>query len=232
MRRVRRWGVFQGALLSIMGKSPLAHLCGCELTASVGSWASYTAARYFIAYRVFLDRRSAALPLGISSILSVLLVIALVMSFILPYHIIERRPQSRYQIISTHHILQFLLSFFLFAPTVVNLVLVCVWRNVGSGLSLRGRCHWSPDAVWVGVGGQCATRAPAWGVWLTAAILRLILTAVVLVRYLTNKVIAYLTYELCRSHIISRREVIVHYGCQSAIVPRTSGEWTLSRYPR
>jgi hypothetical protein len=118
------------------------------------------------------------------------------MSFILPYHVIERRPQLRYQSISPHHILQFLLSFFLFAPTVVNLVLVCVWRNVGSGLSLRGRCHWSPDVVWVGVGGQCAPHAPAWGVWLAAAILRLILTAVVLVRHFTNRVIAYLTYEL------------------------------------
>lgn len=32
MRRVRRWGLFQGVLLSIMGKSPLARLCGCELT--------------------------------------------------------------------------------------------------------------------------------------------------------------------------------------------------------
>jgi hypothetical protein len=153
------------------------------------------------------------------------------MSFILPYHIIERRPQLRYRSISPHHILQFLLSFFLFAPTIVNLVLVCVWRNVGSGLSLRGRCHWSPDAIWVGVGGQCAPHAPAWGVWLTAAILRLVLTGIVLVRHVTNRVTAYLTYELCRSPIFSHREVIVHYGCQSVIVLRTSGEWTLSRYP-
>ncbi|KAI0277157.1 hypothetical protein BGY98DRAFT_934563 [Russula aff. rugulosa BPL654] len=151
VRRVRRWGLFQGVLLSIMG-----------------SWATYATARYFIAYRVFPDRRSAALPLGIFSVLSVLLVIALALSFILPYHIIERRPQLRFQSISPHHILQILLSFFLFAPTIVNLVLVCVWRNVGSGLSLRGRCHWSPDAIWVGVGGQCAPHAPAWGVWLTA----------------------------------------------------------------
>ena len=154
------------------------------------------------------------------------------MSFILPYHIIERRPQLRFPGISPHHILQLLLSFFLFAPTVANLVLVCVWRSVGSGLSLRGRCHWSPDAVWVGVGGQCSPHAPPWGVWLTAAILRLILTAVALVRHFTNRVIAYLIYELCRSHIFLHREVIVHYGCPSVIVPRTSEIWTLSRYPR
>jgi hypothetical protein len=32
VRRVRRWGLFQGVLLSIMGRLPLARLCGCELT--------------------------------------------------------------------------------------------------------------------------------------------------------------------------------------------------------
>ena len=32
MRRVRRWGLFQGVLLSIMGKSPSVRLYGCELT--------------------------------------------------------------------------------------------------------------------------------------------------------------------------------------------------------
>ncbi len=106
------------------------------------------------------------------------------MSSILPYHVIERHPQLRYQSISLYHVLQFLLAFFLFAPTVVNLVFVCVWRNVRSGLSLRGRCHWSPDVLWVGVGGQCVPHAPAWGVWLTAAILRLLLTAIVLVSHL------------------------------------------------
>jgi len=136
-----------------------------------------------MAYRVFPDRQSAALPLGISSLLAALFVIALAMWFILPYQIIGRRPHLRYQSLP-HHVLLFLHSFFLFAPTVVNLVLVCVWRNVGSGLSLRGRCHWSPDAIWVGVGGQCVPHAPAWGIWLTAAILRLIITAIVLVRHL------------------------------------------------
>ncbi|KAF8486830.1 hypothetical protein DFH94DRAFT_687302 [Russula ochroleuca] len=164
-RRVRRWGLFQGVLLSILG-----------------SWACYTTVRYFIAYGIYRSnaRRSAALPLGISSSLSLLFVIALAVSFVLPY---LRCPQSRSQSISLHHALLFLLSFFLIAPAVVNLVLVCVWRHVGSDLSLRGRCHWDVDAVWGGVGGQCVPHAPAWGVWLTAAILRLALTVTALVVY-------------------------------------------------
>jgi hypothetical protein len=63
----------------------------------------------------------------------------------------------------------------------VNFVLVFVWRNTGSDLSLLGRCHWDFDVVWAGVGGQCTTHSPVWGVWLTAAILRLALTVAVLV---------------------------------------------------
>ncbi|KAH9964838.1 hypothetical protein BC827DRAFT_891480 [Russula dissimulans] len=48
-------------------------------------------------------------------------------------------------------------------------------------LSLPDRCHWNLDVVWVGVGSQCGTHAPAFGVWLTAAIVRLALTAIFLV---------------------------------------------------
>jgi hypothetical protein len=67
----------------------------------MASYRTYNAVHYFIAYRVFLNRRSAALPLGIS-VLSVLLVITLTTSFILPYHIIKQCPQLRYQSISPY----------------------------------------------------------------------------------------------------------------------------------
>ncbi|KAH9964835.1 hypothetical protein BC827DRAFT_891147 [Russula dissimulans] len=164
LRRVRRWRLFWGILLSVMG-----------------SWASYTAVRYFIAYSVYQDRtrRSVALSLGICSLLSLIFVVALALSFVLPYQVSRRRRFLG----KFSYPLQFLVSFFLFAPTVVNLVLVIVWRHARSSLSLRGRCHWNLDVVWVGVGGQCGTHAPAFGVWLTAAIVRLALTVVVLVVY-------------------------------------------------
>lgn len=151
------------------------------------------------------------------------------MSFILPYHTARPRPPLG---ISPHHALQFLLSFFLFAPTIVNLVFVCVWRHTGSNLSLRGRCHWNLDVVWVGVGGQCVPHAPAWGVWLTAAILRLVITAFVLVRHLPTKSSCNLIYGLRSSSIILHQNGIVRYGGLLVIILMTSGRWTLSRYPR
>ena len=145
------------------------------------SWATYTTVRYFVAYAIYSGRgrRAAALSLGITSSLSFLFAVALALSFVLPSRVTRHRPRLRL----LDRVLLFLVSFFLFAPTVVNLVLVLVWRHAGSNsLSLRGRCHWNLDVVWVGIGGQCADHAPAFGVWLTAAILRLVLTVCVLVR--------------------------------------------------
>jgi hypothetical protein len=53
------------------------------------------------------------------------------------------------------HLLQFLILFLLFSPSIVNLFLV--WRQVRSSLSMHGRRHWNLDVVWVGVGGQFTT---------------------------------------------------------------------------
>ena len=154
------------------------------------------------------------------------------MSFILPCHVTQRRPLLLSQRIFPRHALHFLVSFFLFTPAVVNLVLVFVWRHAGSGLSLRGRCHWNLDVVWVGMGGQCVPDAPAWGVWLAAAISRLILTAIVLVSLLLTGLLYSLIYGLRRLFILLRQEIIVRYGGHLVIALRTSGRWTLSRYLR
>lgn len=167
-RRMRRLRLLKGALLSI-----------------IGSWASYTTVRYFIAYIVYSDnvRQSVALSLGISSLLSLLVAAGLALSLLVPHHTTHSPPFSRSLGKTLRHVSQFLASFFLFVPATVNLALVSSWRNTGSDLSLRGRCHWGLDVVWVGIGGQCTLHAPAWGVWLAAAISRFVLTAAVLTVY-------------------------------------------------
>ncbi|KAI9435809.1 hypothetical protein H4582DRAFT_624421 [Lactarius indigo] len=168
-RRMRRLRLLKGALWSI-----------------IGSWASYTTVRYFIAYAVYSEssvRQSVALSLGISSLLSLLVAAALALSLVVPRYSTLSRPLSRSLGKSLRHVSQFLASFFLFVPAAVNLALVFSWRNNGSDLSLRGRCHWGLDVVWVGVGGQCIPHAPAWGVWLAAAVSRFVLTAAILITY-------------------------------------------------
>ena len=185
-RRMRRLRLLKGALMSIIGGSSIITRSTPRLSRRViiGSWASYTTVRYFIAYAIYSNRtrRSVALSLGISSALSLLVAGALALSLVVPNHTSPSRPISRSLGKSLRHVCQFLASFFLFAPAAVNLALVFSWRNTGSEFSLRGRCHWNPDVVWEGVGGQCTRHAPVWGVWLAAAISRLVLTAVILVR--------------------------------------------------
>ena len=151
---------------------------------TTGSWASYTTIRYIIAYVVYPDRtrRVVALSLGISSLLSLLVAGVLALSLVIPRYTNHSRPISRRLGKSLRHVSQFLVSFFLFVPATVNLALIFAWRNTRSEFSLRGRCHWGLDVVWVGVGGQCALHAPAWGTWLAAAISRYVLTVAILVR--------------------------------------------------
>ena len=218
MRRTRRWRLFSGLLLLILGTSSSVVSVGRRPDLVVlGSWATYTTVRYFIAYAVYpgSERRSIALSLGIASSLSLLFVATLVLSFALSCRVTHHRPRLRSLHRSFHYVLQFLVSFFLIAPAIVNLVFVLVWRHATSSLSLRGRCHWGIDVVWIGVGGQCASGAPVFGVWLTAAILRLVLTTVVLVR-------RHLSGSLCKSHSPAMQ---VAYQIASAIY------WAL-RWPR
>ncbi|KAI0292989.1 hypothetical protein B0F90DRAFT_1822484 [Multifurca ochricompacta] len=167
-QRARRFRLLEGILLSI-----------------IGSWASYTTVRYFVAFAVYSNntRRSVALSLGISSLLSLLLATALALSLVFPYYTNHDRSGSRSLRKSICPISRFLTSFFLFAPAAVNLALVFAWKDTSSTLSLSGRCHWDLDVVWMGVGRQCTAHAPAWGVWLAAAISRLALTVTVLIVY-------------------------------------------------
>jgi hypothetical protein len=237
VRRRCRWRMFSGMLLSIMGMFSPSLMLPVRLRSKLCrkvSWATYTTVRYFVAYAIYSGsgRRAAALSLGIASSLSFLFAATLAVSSVLPCHVALHRPRLRL----LHRVLPFLVSFFLFAPTVVNLVLVLVWRNArSSNLTLRGRCHWSPDVVWVGVGGQCADHAPAFGVWLTAAILRLVLTASILVGrvvvYSQDHCVNLMFFRVSRSPITSRHRFIARYSGHRAIIPMTSAEWTLSIYP-
>lgn len=230
-RRMRRLRLLKGALMSIIGRSSIIPRSTPRVSRRViiGSWASYTTVRYFIAYVIYSNRtrRSVALSLGISSALSLLVAGALALSLVVPNHTTHSRPNSGSLGKSLRHVCQFLASFFLFAPAAVNLALVFSWRNTGSEFSLRGRCHWNPDVVWEGVGGQCTRHAPVWGVWLAAAISRLVLTAVILVRVIPPEWSCILICEFCRSRIISPREPIAcHDG--STIVRKMAREETTS----
>ena len=71
--------------------------------------------------------------------------------------------------------------------SIINIVLVNIWRTPHNptqfGRSVQGRCHWDIDVVWSGTGMVCAQKgAKPFGDWLGAAICRLALSAMLVVR--------------------------------------------------
>ena len=85
------------------------------------------------------------------------------------------------------HSLAYLSSTFVLGLTIINLVLVNIWRTPHNsaqfGRSIQGRCHWGLDVVWSGTGMACA-RADnkPFGGWLSAAISRSVVSALFIVR--------------------------------------------------
>ncbi|KAA1474093.1 hypothetical protein DENSPDRAFT_840636 [Dentipellis sp. KUC8613] len=152
----------------------------------IGAWALYTTVRYFVAYVIYsaADRQIVALSLGISSLVSFTCLLLFSLRSVVPFHLFFNQDFQKLRRIQAlgRIVTPYLISFFLIAPAIINLVLVFIWRRTSvADLGLQGRCHWDLDVVWRSVGGQCTTSVPAWGVWLAAAIARLIVTAVVLI---------------------------------------------------
>ncbi|KAF8890755.1 hypothetical protein BD779DRAFT_1516928 [Infundibulicybe gibba] len=118
----------------------------------MGAWGVYTTVRYFLAYAAdeSMTAQAAALALGTSSALDPL----------------------RY-ILTICTALHYISSLFLIGPTIVNLVLLFLWKDAAdTQINIRTRCHPDVDVVWP-TSGQCHS---AWGVWLALVLARLVVT--------------------------------------------------------
>ncbi|EIW56467.1 uncharacterized protein TRAVEDRAFT_65689 [Trametes versicolor FP-101664 SS1] len=157
---------------------------GRVLLGVICSWAVYNTVRYYVGAMLHLyrDRQIINLVLGSCAAMSLAcLLVSIIIAASAPHFGWYYRPRS------THVLLQDFLdyssSLCLFAPAVVNFVLVFLWRDASDTVnSLRGRCHWDIDVVWSGIGGQC-DPSPAWGYWLAGALIRLLVTGVILIAY-------------------------------------------------
>ncbi|KAI0830298.1 hypothetical protein BC628DRAFT_1313857 [Trametes gibbosa] len=157
---------------------------GRVLLTVICGWAIYNTARYYIGVTLhqYRDRQIIGLVLGSCTALCIAcLLVTIIIATSGPHFGWYYRPRS------THVLLQDFLTYTsslcVLAPAVVNLVLVFLWRGPSDTLnSLRGRCHWDIDVVWSGLGGQC-DHSPAWGTWLAGAVVRLLLTAAIIIAY-------------------------------------------------
>ncbi|KIJ41134.1 hypothetical protein M422DRAFT_48895 [Sphaerobolus stellatus SS14] len=160
------------------------------------SWSTYCAVRYYIAVRgvqsilfcrslvvltetfvpavVYDDdpiRSKYAIALGAASISSTLLFLPSFLVSLLPRHVQRRIPL----------LLSLFAAVLLIAPTVINLVLLNIWRFPRSATDIRtihGRCRWDVDVVWTGTGQSCAPHGAPFGAWLAASISRFIISLI------------------------------------------------------
>lgn len=123
-----------------------------------------------------------ALGMGIASAVTVLF---FAVEAALPWQFFGRHLPRR--LASIFHSFTFFSSTLVMIITILNLLLVFRWRNphgsADSQRSIQGRCSWDLDVVWSGTGMACShDHAMTFGKWLGAAISRLIISAVLLVR--------------------------------------------------
>lgn len=144
----------------------------------------YNTIRYFVAFTVYTarERQIALLVLGTAAALSFAsLILSLLLSLFAPHLGWKQRSRSSYARLQI--LLTYTASFLILGPAIVNLVFVAVWRHSSDpGLSVQGRCHWDIDILWTGTGFECDVKdAVSWGAWLAGSVVRLVLTALVLV---------------------------------------------------
>ena len=147
-----------------------------------GAWATYNTVRYYVGawLHPYRQRQVIALVLGSCTALCLACTVtSVIISASAPHLGWYYRPHSKH--ILLQGFLRYSSSILLFAPAFVNFILVFIWRNTSDIFNnLHGRCHWDIDVVWTGFGGVCE-HGPEWGFWLAGSLVRLLLTAALVV---------------------------------------------------
>ncbi|KAI0742883.1 hypothetical protein C8Q80DRAFT_1221257 [Daedaleopsis nitida] len=189
----------------------------------IGGWATYNTARYYVGavLHPYRERQVIALVLGSCTALCLACnLVSLIITVSAPRFGWWYRPRSKHVLLQGF--LRYSSSLCLLAPSVVNLVLVFLWRAPSNGdNSISGRCHWDIDVVWTGLGGQCS-NSPAWGFWLAGSIVRLLITAAILIAYHA------VSYKYMVTRRPSRRRHSSTLRHSAASFPSTSMQTTVS----
>ncbi|KAF8999878.1 hypothetical protein BDQ17DRAFT_1427609 [Cyathus striatus] len=151
----------------------------------IGAWTIYNTVMYFLAFTVYnsSEGQVISLALGISTGVSfALLACAAVLSFCRSHLLAHHFPIWILDRLRT--VIRYLLSLLILGSSAVNLAMVnAIRRSSDVQLRLSGRCHFDIDSIWSVSDNPCDGASPAWGVWLTVAIVRLVMTITVLALY-------------------------------------------------
>ena len=147
-------------------------------------WSIYGMGRYLFAFTIYgsITGQLAALFLGICTGLSFAFTFCSIILSLAQGHLLVR-GFSVHALLSIRSTLQYLSTICFLGPSIVNLVLLVVWRDpFDMEIQFSRRCKFDVDLVWTITYSLCDNISNSWGVWVTLAVIRIVLTIIIIVR--------------------------------------------------
>ena len=114
--------------------------------------------------------------------------------------------------------MDYLSSFCLIGPAVVNFALIFIWKDSDDPYwNVVNRCHFDVDVIWSVSNKLCNNKSPYWAVWLTVSALRLALTLIICVgpiSFIKSTVVANTSPTKIGYHIVS----FLNYGSRQRAI--------------
>ena len=122
-----------------------------------------------------------SLALGaITGLSFALICCATILSFVQSHLLIHGFPVQ--SLLTMRSVLQYSASCCLVGPSIVNFVLVFIWKKTTDlELQTRHRCRLDIDLVWSAPFSLCNHKTRTWGLWLTLSAIRIVVTLFIIV---------------------------------------------------
>lgn len=147
-------------------------------------WAIFNTVRYFIAFAIYMsttEGQAISLALGTSTSLSLAFAVCTYILLLFQSRLLVHRVRLR-TLLAVQARLQYISSFLLLAPAIINLVFLILWRNTSnSELDFAQRCQLDIDIVWSVSTNECNKSPASWGVWVGLSSGRVAVTLIVIV---------------------------------------------------
>ncbi|KAF8910657.1 hypothetical protein CPB84DRAFT_1764285 [Gymnopilus junonius] len=151
----------------------------------LGIWSLYCMARYLWAFTIYESTTGQAVSLALAVSTGLSFAFAACASFLyIAQTSLLVNGFSVHALVSLRSTLHYLSSCCLFGPSLVNLILILVWRKTSDlELQTRHRCRLDVDLVWSTRYSLCNHKIRNWGVWVTLSVIRLLITLIIIIAF-------------------------------------------------
>jgi len=139
--------------------------------------------RYLYAFTIYdnLNCQLAAFGLGVCAGLSFAFTCCSIILSAVNKHLLGRGVFVK-SLSSVHSILRYPPTVCFLIPAITNFVLILVWKNTSiPELNLHHRCKVDVDLVWTITHSRCDNLGQPWGVWIALAVVRVVLSLLIIV---------------------------------------------------